>query len=193
MQRRANAEIARKRSQPRRTRPWWHAVRSAFRASDMPGTAARPRRSSGTCTRPRRRRARTPRRPTGSPSMRTAPADAARVSPASAASSSLCPFPAMPAMPRISPPPTSKRRSRSRSPTPSASPGERARQSTPRRSRGRRSSGVRRSAGGAAPIIRSASVRVLSRRGSTRPTTRPSRRIVAVSQSARTSSSLWEM
>ena len=46
------------RSQPRRTRPWWHAVRSAFLASDMPGTAARPRRSSGTCTRPRAPRAR---------------------------------------------------------------------------------------------------------------------------------------
>ena len=40
MQRRANAEIAPRRSQPRRTRPWWHAVRSAFLASDMPGEAA---------------------------------------------------------------------------------------------------------------------------------------------------------
>ena len=96
------------------------AVSTAFSASEKPGTAPCPFRSSGTAASPSRRRSPIPSAPIGLPSSRIAAA-APGVSPESASTSSFCPLPATPAIPRISPARTEKRTSfsaTSKSPAP---------------------------------------------------------------------------
>ena len=86
---------------PGRTR--WSAVDAVEQHPDV--------RRSGAA--PRRRRALMSCRPTAAPSTTIASAVAAVVSPESAAKNSACPLPATPAIPRISPPRTVRRMSRS--------------------------------------------------------------------------------
>ena len=171
-------------------------ARMMFPGSVSSPTAAWPLRSSGTKAAPARRRRVGPARPIASPSIRIAPALADSTSPVSAAISSDCPSPATPAMPTTSPPRTSSDRSTRLMPNSEAA--GRFRRSTFRRtgpgSAPDSAEGPCRSTQAiSSPTIISAIERAVSALGSQWATTRPSRRMVAASQSALTSSSLCEM
>ena len=125
------------------------------------------------------------------PAMTTDSLRPATTSPDRAAKSSLCPFPATPAMPTISPACATRSISfrdwpcrtvdwtdNPRTASSSVSPGGFAPVRTSPTS---------------APTIRAAISRALRSRGSRVPTTRPPRRMVAERHRRRTSSSLWEM
>ena len=89
------------------------AVSIALSASEKSGTAAWPLRSSGTVATPLRRRSLAESPPSALPSTRTASGSSASTSPESASSRLFWPFPATPAMPKISPARTEKPTSRS--------------------------------------------------------------------------------
>jgi hypothetical protein len=159
-------------------------------AKSMPGTAPRPKRSSGTKCMPNARRAGGGHAPTASAPKTMAWGWARVSSPDRAASSSRCPWPDTPAIPNTSP-------ARSASPTPD--------KSTPKGSlRGRlkpdtcnnTGPGDRRwrtKVGGSLPIMRWLSDALLSWRGSHSPVTRPARSTVQRVHKARISCNLWLM
>ena len=155
----------------------------------MFGAAAWPRRSSGPDKRPASRRAMGPWRLTSVPSSSMLPAGDRR-SPDSAARSSSCPLPATPPMPRTSPRCTDSDTSRSGVPNaPGAGRDRFVTFSATSPSVVWRASGVAK----LAPTIISASSRADVSLGVQVATFLPKRRIVAVSQSVRISSSLCEI
>ena len=127
----------------------------------------------------------------GFPSSRIA-SSAGRVrSPLSRAASSACPLPETPAMPTISPAWTASETSARSVPKGSSASASRSRNS--RRGVGSGRAGSRWVSGSAEPTISAASFAGEVVLGSAVPATAPARRIVAVSQRSRISSSLWLM
>ena len=165
---------------------------SALSAKDISGTAPRPSLSSGTKASRRCLRAAAPKSPTGWPINITAlPPDFKAISPEISAANSCWPLPEIPAMPRISPPRTDS--DTSVSDTPKGSSLAKVRFESASRS-SPSPCGVGCTGGGIGrPIIKVARSCAVPWRGSSRAVTRPWRRIVAVSQSSRISSSLWLM
>ena len=112
-------------------------------------------------------------------------------SPDSAASSSACPLPEMPAMPRISPELTVS--AMSFSSVPNGDVGMRLRPRTVSTGRCSPSYTGASHTGSSRPIIMRARLAAVSSRGTALPVTRPLRRIVAWSHSDWISCSLWLM